>query len=61
MSAQHTGYCFDAAVLLGFGTASTVPLPAPLPGEIVLRIPDGLTLQSLRDSPVGKKLMHNQD
>jgi hypothetical protein len=54
-------YSFDAATLLGIGTGSTDPLPAPVPGEVVLRIPDGLTLQALRDSPVGKRLMHVQD
>jgi hypothetical protein len=61
MSAPQTGYSLDAAAILNIGTPSADPLPAPIPGEIILRIPDGLTLQSLRDSPVGQKLMHNQD
>ena len=54
-------YSFDAAALLNIGTPSADPLPAPIADEIVLHIPDGLTLQTLRDSPVGKKLMHPQD
>ncbi len=53
--------CFDAAAVLGIGTPSADPLPAAAPGEVVLRIPDGLSLQALRDSPVGQALMHQQD
>jgi hypothetical protein len=56
-----TSYALDAAAILGIGTPSTEPLPAPIPGEIVLRIPDSLSLQGLRDSPIGKQLMHQQD
>jgi len=51
----------DAAAILGIGTPSTEPLPPPEEGWIVLRIPDGLTLQALRDSPAGKERMWAQD
>jgi len=51
----------DAAAILGLGTPSTEPLPPLEAGWIVLRIPAGLTLQALRDSPAGKKPMWQQD
>ena len=54
-------FSFDAAALLNIGTPSTDPLPVPVPGEVTLRIPNGLTFQALRKSPVGQKLMHDQD
>lgn len=54
-------YCLDAAEILGFGTPSTDPLPAPIPGQITLRIQNGLTLQVLRDCPVGRQMMLEQD
>lgn len=57
---MHPGYAFDVATVLGFGTPCADPLPAPGPGEVVLRIPEGLSLQALRDSDVGKRLVHDQ-
>ena len=48
---MSNSYCFDAAALLGIGTPSADPLPAPVPDEVTLRIPDGLTLQNLRRNP----------
>ena len=57
---MSTFYSFDAAALLGIGIPSAEPLPAPIAGEVTLRIPDGLTLQALRKSPVGQNLMHDQ-
>src|SRR5262249_21943948 len=61
MSALHPGYACDVASVLGIGTTSSDPLPQPEPGEVVLRIPDGLTLQALRDSPAGQTRMWRQD
>ncbi len=61
MSATHPGYAFDVAALLGIGTPSTDSLPAPIPGEILLRMPAGLTLQNLRNSPVGQEFLWQQD
>ncbi len=52
-----TPFVLDAAAVLGLGTPSADPLPPPEAGWVVLRIPDNLTLQALRDSPVGKELM----
>ena len=57
----HKGYSFDAAAALGIGKPSTEPLPTAAPGEVILRIPDGLTLHVLRKSPVGKILMWQMD
>ena len=56
-----TPHVFDAAAILGIGTPSTELLPDPEEGFVTLVIPDGLSLQTLRDSDVGKKLMHRQD
>jgi hypothetical protein len=53
---------FDVSTVLGIGPPCSDPLPAPeRVNEIVLRIPDGLTLIGLRDSAIGQKLMHRQD
>jgi hypothetical protein len=49
---SNTTYVFDVAQVLGIGT--------PPLGYVTLRIPDGLSLQVLRDSEIGKKLMHDQ-
>ena len=51
---------YDAVAILGFGEASTEPLPEPAPGEIIIRVGDW-SLQDLRDSKIGKELMHQQD
>lgn len=53
-------FSYDAVAILGFGEASTEPLPEPAPGEVVIRVGDW-SLQDLRDSEVGKTLMHQQD
>jgi hypothetical protein len=54
-------FSFDAASALGIGTPSSEPLPAPEAGFTIIRIPDGLSLQALRDSHVGQRLMNRQD
>jgi hypothetical protein len=57
-----SGHAFDVSTVLGIGPPNPDPLPAPeAEHEIVLRIPDGLTLLSLRDSAIGRALMHQQD
>mgnify|MGYP000855447531 CR=1 FL=1 len=53
-------YVFDAALVLGNGIPCTTALPPPAPGHLTLRIPDGLSLQSLRDGAVGRKYIHGQ-
>jgi hypothetical protein len=53
---RQTGLVYDATALLGFGEAATEPLPEALPGEIVIRY-GGWSLQELRDSAVGRKLL----
>ena len=53
-------YVFDVAQVLGIGTPSTEPLPAVEAGYIIVRIPDGLSLQSLRDGAIGRKYIHPQ-
>ncbi|MCA9370485.1 MAG: hypothetical protein KC680_00810 [Candidatus Peregrinibacteria bacterium] len=53
-------FSYDAVAILGFGEASTEPLPKPAPGEIVIRVGDW-SLQDLRDCDTGKELMHQQD
>jgi len=53
-------FTYDAVHILGFGEASTDPLPQPAPGEIIIRVGDW-SLQDLRDSKIGKELMHQQD
>ncbi len=55
-----TRFVLDAAAVLGLGTPSSAPLPEAEVGWIVLRIPDNLTLQALRDCPVGQELMWQQ-
>lgn len=52
-------HCLDAALL--FGAPSNDPLPPPKVGVITIRIPKGLSLQSLRDSPAGKRFMWQDD
>jgi hypothetical protein len=54
------GLAYDATSILGFGSASDEPLPEPAPGEVVIHY-GGWSLQELRNSDVGKKLMHEQD
>lgn len=56
-----TTYVFDAAAMLGVGTPSTEPLPVPEAGFITLVVSDGLSLQALRDSDIGRRLMLQQD
>ena len=58
---MSNSYSFDAAALFGLGIPSADPLPTPIAGEVVLRIPAVLTLQTLRKSPVGRNLMHPHD
>ena len=53
-------FSYDAVAILGFGEAGTEPLPEPAPGEVVIRV-GNWSLQDLRDSAVGKELMHQQD
>ncbi len=52
-------FSYDAMSILGFGKASTEPLPEPLPGEVVIRVGDW-SLQDLQDCAVGKELMHQR-
>ena len=54
-------FSFDAAALLNIGTPSAEPLPSPIADEVVLHIPDGLTLQALLKSRAGQNLMHPQN
>lgn len=51
---------FDVATILGIGTPSTKPLPVAEEGCLIVRIPDGLSLQVLRDSGVGRQLLRQQ-
>ncbi len=53
---QQDGLACDATFLLGFGPASTEPLPQAAPGEVVIRY-GGWSLQELRESSTGKELM----
>ena len=53
-------FSYDAAPILGFGEASTEPLPEPALGEVVIRV-GNWSLQDLRDCTVGKELMHQQN
>ena len=55
-----SSFTYDAVAILGFGEASTEPLPEPAPGEIIIRVGDW-SLQDLRDSKIGNELMHQQD
>ena len=57
---MSSGCTYDAVSILGFGDAVAEPLPQAKEGEIVLRY-GGWSLQELRDSSVGRKLMHDQD
>jgi hypothetical protein len=56
---EAPGYSFDVGVAL-FGTPSTQPLPTAVPGEIIVCVPAGISPRSLRDSDVGKQLIHQQ-
>ncbi len=58
---MNSRYSFDVGSVLGIGTADASPLPDATDGEIVLRIAEGISLIGLRDSNVGKQLMHQQD
>jgi hypothetical protein len=49
----NPGYSFDAAQL--FAPFSVAPAPA---GEIILRVPRGISPVSLRQSDIGKQLIH---
>lgn len=51
---------YDATAILGFGKASGDPLPQAKAGEVVIRY-GGWSLQELRDSAIGKRLMNKQD
>ena len=55
---MSSGCTYDAVSILGFGDPSAEALPQA--GEIILRY-GGWSLQELRDSAIGKKLMHRQD
>jgi hypothetical protein len=56
---SQTQRSFDVSTVLGIGPPCSDPLPAPeAEHEIVLRIPDGLTLLSLRDSEIGQLFIH---
>ncbi len=57
MFATHPGYAFDVAALLRIGTPSTDPLPQPVPGEVILRMPDGVMFQNLRSYPSVEHLL----
>src|SRR5579863_9461254 len=59
-SIMSSGCTYDAVSILGFGDAVAEPLPQAKEGEIVLRY-GGWSLQELRDSAVGQKLMHVQN
>jgi hypothetical protein len=51
---------FDAVSLLGLGPAYGGPMPKLAPGEISICMPD-VSLRELRDNPVAKTLLWNQD
>jgi hypothetical protein len=57
----QNGYSFHVGNWLGIGPTSSKPLPEAREGEIVLRISEGISLIGLRDSEVGRALMHRQD
>lgn len=51
---------FDAVHLLGFGPASTVPLPAAAPGETIIRVGDWSLIDlSCNALVIRRKLMHD--
>ena len=52
---------FDVGTVLGIGRKSDAPLPELAPGTIVIRIPDGISPLSLRESDVGKTLIRQDD
>lgn len=51
------GLSFDVATLLGIGAPDPTPLPEAAEGEIVLRIPEGISPKSLRASPIGQEFI----
>lgn len=51
---------YDATAILGFGKASGGPRPEAKAGEVIIRY-GGWSLQELRDSHIGKRLMREQD
>src|SRR5579863_3402027 len=57
----HPGYAYDAVSMLGFGEPRAVPQPPrAVKGEIAI-LYGGSSLQALRGSPIGQKLMHQQE
>lgn len=60
MSATTNSLKFDAAATLGIGTPSAAPIEGR-EGYITLRVPEGISLISLRDSDIGKKMLSRQD
>ena len=59
-SIMSSGFTYDAVNILGFGEAATQALPQAAEDEVVLRY-GGWSLQELRDSAIGQRLMHRQD
>ena len=59
-SIMSSGLSYDAVSILGLGDAATEPLPQAADGEIVLRY-GGWSLQELRHSAIGQKLMPVHD
>jgi hypothetical protein len=55
-----SSFVYDAVTLFGFGEVSPESLPEAEPGELVLCY-GGWSLQELRDSAIGQKLMRKQD
>jgi hypothetical protein len=54
------GIAFDVGTVLEVGSADNSPLPEAGDGEIILRVPEGISLAGLRDSTIGGFLMHWQ-
>ncbi|MBS0262720.1 MAG: hypothetical protein JSS02_12270 [Planctomycetes bacterium] len=54
------GLQYDAIALLGFGEAGSDTLPKSAPGEVIIRV-GAWSLADLRESAIGKVLMHQQD
>ena len=51
------GLSFDVATVLALGSPSSEPLPEAAEGEIILRVPEGISPVSLRGSPIGRDLI----
>lgn len=54
LSAGHT---FDVASCLGVGPPIFTPLPFAEPGEVLMWIPDGMSIRVIRESRIGKRFM----